>query len=267
MRKKGKFLILLNMFSISAFAQPSAYTTARDSELTKMISLLKQDDFNKIYPVKDKIVNYQKAAIPLLIEMLKDTSFVKLKNTADLIYPGATDFYGHGGILAYDIDWLPIRAAWLLENITFKNFGYLKLSHHPESLGELYKKNHVVYIDHNLSALTPEDIEKQKSLRLHMLKLADTVERWWQQNKEGWTRFRALKEALVGNDLIEQENAIRYMLSDQTVCEGLTVSSYNEEIKPLIKRFLHGNEYLFEYANRLYDSDPARWLSWKVIKN
>lgn len=77
---------------------------------------------------KDSLVNYQLEAIPKIIEMLKDTSYIKLKNTADLIYPGAEKFYGHGGIVYYDIDWICVRAAWLLEEITFQDFGYRELT-------------------------------------------------------------------------------------------------------------------------------------------
>lgn len=51
-----------------------------------MIAQLKQPNFGSVYKVKDSIVSYQKDAIPKLIELLKDASFVKLKNTADLTY-------------------------------------------------------------------------------------------------------------------------------------------------------------------------------------
>ncbi len=49
---------------------------------TKASTLMSDLGFIKIYNVKDSIVNAQKEAIPKLIELLKDTSFIKLKNTA-----------------------------------------------------------------------------------------------------------------------------------------------------------------------------------------
>ena len=57
-----------------------------------MIGKLRHSDFGDVYQVKDSIVNRGNEAIPKLIELLKDTSFVKLKNTADLIYPGTEKF-------------------------------------------------------------------------------------------------------------------------------------------------------------------------------
>jgi len=49
---------------------------------------------------------------------------VELRNTADLIYPGAKEFYGHGWILDYDVDWISVRAGWALEELTFQNCGF-----------------------------------------------------------------------------------------------------------------------------------------------
>ena len=92
-------------------------------------------------------MNYQKEAIPDLIELLRDTSFIKLKNTADLIYPGAEKFYGHGWIVNYDIDWVPVRAAWLLEEITFQNFGYRDATINEDKLLSFYiNKNYNSYL-------------------------------------------------------------------------------------------------------------------------
>ena len=95
-------------------------------KIDSLIDNLKQPNFGNVYKVKDSIINKGIEAIPELVELLKDTSFVKLENTADLFYPGAEKFYGHGWIVNYDIDWISVRSAWLLEEITFQNFGYLQ---------------------------------------------------------------------------------------------------------------------------------------------
>ncbi|MBK9504389.1 MAG: hypothetical protein IPO03_03300 [Bacteroidetes bacterium] len=71
---------------------------------------------------KYSMVNYQQGAIPKIIELLKDTTFIKLQNTGDLIYLGALKFCGNCGIAYYDIDWISVRAAWLPEEITFQDF-------------------------------------------------------------------------------------------------------------------------------------------------
>jgi hypothetical protein len=51
---------------------------------------------------------------------------VQLRETWDLIYPGAKTFYGHGYSVDYDLDWLSAKAGWALENLTFQNFGFAR---------------------------------------------------------------------------------------------------------------------------------------------
>lgn len=92
-------------------------------------------------------MNSQKVAIPKLIELLKDTIYIKLQNTADLIYPSADKFYGHGWIVNFDIDWISVRVAWLLKEITFQNFGYCDLDISEEKLMNLYKQNYTSYFE------------------------------------------------------------------------------------------------------------------------
>src|SRR5688572_18562360 len=111
MRQFMIIILLLILFGCSS-----------QTPIDKMISQLKQAEFSEVLDAKDSLINYANESVPKLIELLKDTSFVKLKNTADLIYPGSEEFYGHGWIVNYDIDWISVRAAWLLEEITFLDF-------------------------------------------------------------------------------------------------------------------------------------------------
>lgn len=55
---------------------------------------------------------------------MKSREVVPLTDTMDLIYPGAKTFYGHGYIVNYDLDSLAVRAGWVLESITFQDFGF-----------------------------------------------------------------------------------------------------------------------------------------------
>lgn len=204
------------------------------TRLDTMISQLKQPDFIKIYLVKDSIANQQKNAIPKLIELLKDTSFVKLQNTSDLIYPGASTYYGHGEQVYYDIDWVDIRAAWLFEEITFQDFGYRLLD--------------------------------GKRSKIYHLTLADSVSKWWQSNKNIWTRYSALKEALSSRDELRQEVALQFLRFDETKCDGLTLENYKNEIRPLVRKIKHSKNTNAEQAKYLLQDHEYYWLKIKQKK-
>ena len=106
-------------------------------------------------------------AIPSLVRMLDDDKLVKLRNTADLIYPGAERFYGHGRWLPCDLDWLSARAGWVLEEITFERFGFR---------------------DPELLALR-EDEQQRAHRRAQAVRRA---KQWWKRSAGAWNRFDGL---------------------------------------------------------------------------
>ena len=112
----------------------------------RMVLQLPKPDFGAVSQARDSLINYQKESIPSLVKLLKDTSFVRLQNTADLIYPGAKEFYGHGWIVNYDIDWISVRAAWVLEEITFQDFGYQDGAITEKELMALHQKGYQTYL-------------------------------------------------------------------------------------------------------------------------
>ncbi|MDH1882804.1 hypothetical protein ACTS91_00355 [Empedobacter falsenii] len=229
-----------------------------------MIAELKHSDFSAIYKVKDSIVNYQKDAIPELIELLKDTSFVKLNNTADLIYPGAEKFYGHGWIVNYDIDWISVRAAWLLEEITFQNFGYRDLTINEDKLMSLHKQDYTSYLQTGSHDIDFKDKTPREQLIIYRLMLADRVLKWWDKNKNGWTRLNAIKEALSSIDEQRQSLALRYLRFGKTDCAGLTLENYKEEIKPIIKKIKRSKNENAEQAKYLLEDNEYYWFKSKT---
>ena len=54
------------------------------------------DNWPEVYKAKRQLESLQEKAIPALLELLNRKENVPLKNTADLIYPGAKEYYGHG---------------------------------------------------------------------------------------------------------------------------------------------------------------------------
>ncbi len=247
-------IILLLTFTVS-FSQ---------KRLDGMIAELKHSDFSAIYKVKDSIVNYQKDAIPELIELLKDTSFVKLNNTADLIYPGAEKFYGHGWIVNYDIDWISVRAAWLLEEITFQNFGYRDLTINENKLMSLHKQDYTSYLQTGSHDIDFKDKTPREQLIIYRLMLADRVLKWWDKNKKGWTRLNAIKEALSSIDEQRQSLALRYLRFGKTDCAGLTLENYKEEIKPIIKKIKRSKNENAEQAKYLLEDNEYYWFKSKT---
>jgi len=83
-------------------------------------------DFWYVHRAKEAMVAYGDRALPALVALLDDEREVKLTKTADLIYPGAEEFFGHGWVLPYDIDWIPTRAGWVIEEIAGESFGFLE---------------------------------------------------------------------------------------------------------------------------------------------
>src|SRR5689334_9527089 len=81
-------------------------------------------DWERVYQAEFKLEAGGAASLAVLVRLLDRTEIVPLENTADLIYPGAKMFYGHGWIVDYDLDCLPARAGWALEELTFENFGF-----------------------------------------------------------------------------------------------------------------------------------------------
>ena len=91
----------------------------------RLITEFVSKNWGSVYKAKDSLVQIGKPAISDLIKLMENPKdFAKLENTADLIYPGASEFYGHGWVIDYDLDWIAIRAGWALENLTSQNFGF-----------------------------------------------------------------------------------------------------------------------------------------------
>ncbi|MCL1938526.1 MAG: hypothetical protein FWF52_09060 [Candidatus Azobacteroides sp.] len=253
-RRYYMVLVLLLIFNL-CFSQ---------IRLDAMIYKFNQAEWSEVRLIKDSIENLQKEAIPMLIELLKDTSYVKLKNTADLIYPGAETFYGHGGVVYYDIDWICVRAAWVLEEITFQNFGYRNLTINEEQLMDLHIQNYNSYLQTGSHDIDFKDKTSRQKLIEYRLMLANQVSEWWNENKDTWTRFNAIKEALSSNDEERQILVLHYLRFGKTKCDGLTLENYLSELEPLVKKIKQNeSERAKLQANHLLDDKEYDWFKIK----
>ena len=242
------------------------FVCSAQTRLDSMISKLRHADFNDVYQAKNSLVNRSKEAIPKLIELLKDTSFVKLKNTADLIYPGAKKFYGHGWIVNYDIDWISDRGAWLLEEITFQNFGYNEQTISADKLLKLYQQNHWSYLKTGSLPVDFKNKTPKQKLIVYRLMLSDSISKWWDKNQRSWTRFMALKEALASGDEQRQRLALEFLRLGETQCEGLTRNSYEKDLLPLIEKIKASKSSEADEAKLLLDDKEYYWLKVKMKK-
>jgi hypothetical protein len=231
---------------ISVFIIPLLATTfcfGQKTNIDKLFLDFRQASFyEKVYPSKMKLENYQKDIIPKLIELLNDTSFVKLSGTADLIYPGSTEFYGHGHFVPYDMDWISVRAGWLLEDLTFMDFGYKTSGVDDTTLFKLMKENYEEYLKKGTYDLEWKNKTNREKLIEFRKILAQKANSWWQANQTNWTRLYAIKDALQSNDENRLGEVLQFLRYGETKCDNLNSQLYLTEIKPLVMS-LKGTKY------------------------
>ncbi|WP_118976714.1 hypothetical protein [Taibaiella koreensis] len=241
------------------------YCSAQPS-LDKMMLQLQGADYSAIRQAKSEIIAQDRAAVPRLIALLKDTSFVPLTNTFDLIYPGTKDFLGHGAIVRYDIDWIAVRAGWVLETLTFRNFGYRDTSITEERLMKLVIDNYQAYLKKGSYDVDfSSKLDRQQLIALR-LRLADTAAGWWEKHKRNWSRYDALKEALASNDAQRQEAALDFLNDGSVNVEGLSLDKYESELKPLLEKIKASNNEGAERVVELLDDEKHEWYTKKQMK-
>ena len=208
--------------------------TAQNSKIDSLFIEFKKECFyENVYYAKLSLEDRQEEIIPTLIKMLKDTSFVRLTCTIDLIYPGATKFYGHGHYIPYDIDWLSVRAGWLLEELTFQDFGYKTTDVDDTYLYNLMKTKYKEYIENGTYDIVWKNKTPNEKITEARRLQAKIVEKWWKKNKKNWNRTDAIKEALISKDVTRISAASQFLAYGETKCNGLTWKIFEEEIKPL----------------------------------
>jgi hypothetical protein len=98
---------------------------------TKSIRLDK--DFWTFLQAKTWCIDNFKSSVPILIEMLTDTTKVGLENTGDLIIWDRVQskelkFYGHGAIIMEDIFTIAGRCSHILNELTGENFALVHMT-------------------------------------------------------------------------------------------------------------------------------------------
>ena len=257
MRKIGLFLFL------TAFTGAFTFTKAQD-DLQQLISDFISSDWQTVKNAKLKLENYEKHSIPLIIKILDRGDVVKLTGTGSLIYPGAEKFFGYGQMIEYDIDRLSVRAGWLLEELTFNNFGFSGCHLAPEDQLIFIKITFPEYYNNanNRKKLENSTVSEISEIIFNLS--VKNAKDWWIKEGSDWTRLTALVDALKSFDEKRQVKALFYLRYGETTCNGLTKDYYFENISKEIVR-LSASETLrvSEHASNILSDTRFMWLENK----
>lgn len=223
MRKRMTRLILLALLACGASAGP----------LEELVG----PEWSKVMPAANSLRDGQERSLEKLIEMADDPREIRLVQTGDLIYPGAEHFYGHGFVVNYPLNWVAGRAGWLIEDITFQNFGFS--GDLPRGDGLLLKS---AQMQGQAEAEGPPDGATPGKLK----EAAQRARDWFRQTRGRWTRFDGLKEAIFSDDPVRQQNALSYMRFQDSDCDGLTVARYQQDLASRVMEIARNGESSYE---------------------
>jgi len=193
------------------------------------------------HPVHHRLQVKQKEVIPALIQLLQNPEQAKLYYSQQLMYPGSKRVVEENEIIVpYELDWISVRAGWLLEEICFKDFGFRSLATLDPSFQEIKhhnrnEENEQIYAVDWKNRLSQEQINQSRK------KLATAAASWWDQNKNEWTRVKAIKEALQSNNEYVITKALDFISDyapDKNSCDNF-FDAYPNEIRPLIVLLKH----------------------------
>ncbi len=254
MKKKILLIILACLYFHFSFNQG----------IDELINNFQSNDWNTVLTAKNSLENLDSKSIPKLIGLLDDNAIIKLKNTGDLIYPGAEKFFGYGLIIDYDIDKISIRAGWLLEELTFQNFGFSGVHIQESRLINYLKFNFPEYYNNSVNRKKFESCRVDEK-RAIILKLShEKVTKWWEKEAGSWKRLNALIDALYSTDEKRQVKALFYLRNGKTKCPGLTESAYESKIKGRIIELSKVElKRVSEHAKLILLDQDFEWLEMK----
>lgn len=229
------------------------------------LSDFKSNDWKKVKPAKLSLESLQGDVIPDLISLLDNKDKVSLENTGNLIYPGALKFYGHGQILDYDIDYMLVRAGWLLEEISFANFGFSGIHLTDDEARDFIKMTFPEYYNNSSNRKKIESAQNPELRKIITDLSVASAKAWWASEKTTFSRLNSLVEALQSFDEKQQVKALFYLRNGRTRCDGLTREYYYNEIIKEVGR-LSGSDVqrISENAKLILLDTKLEWLSIKT---
>ena len=248
-------IVTLALLPLFAFSQISM----------ELMSGINSSDWKELKKTKQSVENLQEEAIPDLIDLLNSPEKIKLLNTGSLIYPGAEKFFGHGQILDYDVDYLAIRAGWIIEEISFQNFGFSGIHLPKEELVTHIKMTFPAYYNNSSNRKKIDAASGEELRKIAQTLSVEAVNSWWKIEGESWTRLNALVSALKSFDEKRQVKVLFYLRNGTSKCNGLTREFYYEEVSKEIVR-LSGSDVqrISEHAKLILLDSKLEWLEMKL---
>jgi len=258
--KKCIFCLLLCCCSIHLFS-------ASGNEPVKvLVEKFISNDWPAVMSAKEKIENLGAPGITEMIALLNDCQVIKLQNTGDLIYPGAEKFFGHGQIIDYDIDVVCVRAGWLLEELTFKNFGFSGIHLPANELEDFISITFPEYYNIMENQKNLESLNEDGKRKLIRSLSIEQVKAWWQASSKQWTRIASLEQALNSRDEKSQVKALFYLRNGKTACKGLNQKFYRSRLSKVIDRLTKAEtNRVSENAKLIMLDSDFSWLSLKPV--
>ncbi|MCG8700724.1 MAG: hypothetical protein MI922_21910 [Bacteroidales bacterium] len=256
-----KIKTLLTVF-IAVFAILSLTAQETQEDLFKK---LEKAEWKEVKQAKESLENFQGDIIPELIKLCKDDRVVKLENTGSLIYPGAEKFFGYGQIIEYDIDRISVRAGWLLEDMTFNNFGFSGV-HYPMDQLETFIKVTFPEFYNNSGNRKKIQNSKEDELRQLIIDLSrEAAAKWWADSKNTWTRLDALYDALKSYDEKRQVKALFYIRNGKSACPGLDKQVWVKKLYGEVVRLSDSDvQRISEHASFILLDIKFDWLELKA---
>jgi hypothetical protein len=170
----------------------------------RALAELATDAWPTVLRAREVLHAHRDAAIPLLVAAVFRDDRAPLQDTFDLIYPGATRFYGHGWIVPYDLDHHGDRAAWILEELTFRDFGFRS--------GDI---------------IDLADAQRRDARA--------AVARWWRDTGPAELCVDALVRAIVRGTEREGRDAYGWLGDPAWPCTGFSAGLFRAELLPVIE--------------------------------
>jgi hypothetical protein len=232
--------------------------------MNSLIKAFLSTDWPTVLTAKEKIENLENSGIPEIIGLLSECKVHKLENTGDLIYPGAEKYFGHGQIIDYDIDDICVRAGWLLEDLTFRNFGFTGIHLADQELTGFIRENFPNYCSDPANILQLDQLSATGKRRLIRALSIEQVRSWWPGAASNWNRLQSLEDALKSGNEKCQVKALFYMRNGRTQCTGLDENFYISRLEELVKKLSKSEtSRISEHAKLIMLDSDYDWLKIK----
>lgn len=185
--------------------------SAEKSEVSTAISQLCSANVPTMVSAGKSLCALEERAIPGLISLLKTDQIIV--PTSPLGAPGSVMYAGHGGpgacfpYVFYGLNETQVRAGWILERITFQDFGF----------GSQWDGDRRTPAERHAAAIR--------------------AKQWWSSQGPSWKRVLGLEDALRSDSPTLQKDALRFLCNQDRDgnCSSLNETTYFAQVHPAVQ--------------------------------